>query len=144
MSIQITINSVDYTAYIGDPSFSIKESKSTAKNIKGDALTIPPRSQNPRCTVKVPIYYVARSVVDALNTLYKAGQPIPATFTGLDIPSGNYVISECTWQLVKNLTNIIYNVSVTLQQDLPATSPNPVNTSSVALIQAAIPLILGV
>jgi len=142
MSIAITLNGVNYTANIGDVDFSVKENKSQAKNIKGDSLTTPPRSSTPRVTVKTTIYYVPRSTVDTLNGLYLAGQPIPATFTGLDLPGGNYVIGECAWQLVKNLSNIIYNIALTLYQDLPATCPNPA-TPAIPLTQAGVATKLG-
>jgi len=137
--ISITINGVDYTANIGQTDLSVKDSKKAFANVKGGSVTVPPRSSQPRNSVKLALYYVSRSCLDTLNGLFLAGAPIPVAFNGLDLPSGNYVIGECTWQLVKVLTEISYNVSLNIQQDLPPQlpeSPAPtVPLKSVAIVQ---------
>ena len=64
-----------------------------------------------------------------LNGLFLAESGVPVAFNGLDLPSGSYVIADCTWQLAKAVVagspTIIYNVSVTLQEDLPPQIPLP-------------------
>jgi hypothetical protein len=63
-------------------------------------------------------------------------------FTGLDLPNGNYIIVEFVQQLLKSLTDYVYNVELTFQQDMPPTLLVPA-TPTKPLAQAGVPNKLG-
>jgi hypothetical protein len=142
MVASITINGVDWTSKIGELSLNAKESKKTEINVKGDGLTIPNRSGSSGKSVKAKFFYLSRADYLSLLTLYNAGAPVAVGFTGLDLTSGNYIIVEFVQQLLKSLTDYVYNVELTFQQDVPPTLPVP-TTPTKPLAQAGVPNKLG-
>lgn len=125
MSVSITINGIDWTTKIGDLALTAKDAKRTVNNIKGDGITLTPRSGSTGKNIKFNMFYLTRADYNTLNALYLGGLAIPCTFAGIDLPSGDYVASELAMQLVKAMDSYVYNVSITFQQDLVAQIPVP-------------------
>lgn len=142
MAVTITINGTNWTSKIGDLSVEVKENKKTEGNIKGDAMTIAPRSAVSGKSIKTQLFYLTRADYLTLKALYDAGAPVALAFTNLDAPSGNYIIQELSMQILKVLTGYAYNLALTFQQDLAPQLPIPA-TPTKPLIQAAVPNKLG-
>ena len=126
MAVVITLNGTTWTTKINDLSVQVKEAKQSYTNLKGDGITVPPRAQVSGMAVKATFSFLSRADYLALKVLYELTTPFACTFSGLDVPSGNYIVTEFTDQRVKSLTNVVYNVIMVLQQDSVAHVPAPV------------------
>jgi len=142
MVANITINGVNWTSKIGELSLNAKESKKTEINVKGDGLTVPNRAGATGKSIRAQFFYLTRADYLTLKALYTAGAPVALVFTGLDLPSGNYIIVEFAEQLLKSLDTYVYNLSVTFQQDIAPALPVPA-TPAKPLTPSAVPNKLG-
>jgi len=123
--VTITINGVNWTSKINDLALQVKDVKQSYTNIKGGGITIPPRSQVSGKSIKVTMSYLSRADYLTVKALYDSTNTVAMVFTGLDLPSGTYVMVEFTMQLVKALDQVLYNVIFIIQQDTPAQVPAP-------------------
>ena len=123
--VSILLNGVDWTGKITDLSLQVKDMKQSYTNVKGDGLTVPPRSQVSGKAFKLTFMYLSREDYLLLKALYDGSATVTAVFTGFDIPSGDYLAVEFSMQLVKVLSGIAYNTYLILQQDSNPQVPGP-------------------
>lgn len=121
---KITINGTDYTSKIADFQLTPKENKKTEANVKGDAMPVPPRSGTSSHSIKLMFYYLTLAEYQAVRALYTSNA-LDLALEGFEIQGGNYAVLEFAEQLLKKLDTTIYNVSMTLQQDLDPQVPAP-------------------
>ena len=119
--VQITLNGTDYSAQITDMSVQVAEQKKALKNVKGETTTNPPRSRAMSSRIQFTFPYQSLTGRNTLKALFDAGSPITLDHAGtLDYKVGTYAPVDYAEVKQKSLDQVIYNVLLTLQEDIPA------------------------
>lgn len=139
MATQISLAGTDWALKIADVSVVVKDGKVSEKNVRGGCRTISPRTRVSGVTFQVVLPHAIVSDYNTLYALYLAKTAVSVVST-LDIPDGNYIIVDYASALEKQLTEVVYTITMTLSNDIAPKTLAPASDNSLAIADVTLQL----